>query len=172
MSSTDDNEPFGRRIVLKVPSYMPELQEELLQYPENQWTKRMLQLANLGVMYLRFNSGATEIAPRPSKPAQQKPAAMPTDTLAAAAQSATPAADNADPLPQKETEPAELQVQPTLAAKGAVEPVIESRPAPHAAPLEPAQAQAQAHAPATPPVTAPAPIAPRRSLRKPPQMTD
>lgn len=170
MSSTDDNEPFGRRIVLKVPSYMPELREELLQYPENQWTKRMLQLANLGLMYARFNAGATEVAPRPSKPAQMKPAPIPSVTPAAAAQPATPAAENAAPLPQQEIEPAELQVQPTLAAKGAVEPVMESRPVTQAAPLEPAQVQVPA--PATPPVAAPAPTAPRRSIRKPPQMTD
>jgi len=77
MSSADDKDPFSRRIVFKVPTYMPELREELLQYAENERTKRILQLANLGLMYARANVPNQEIASKSPKPVQPKSAPKP-----------------------------------------------------------------------------------------------
>lgn len=47
---TDDNvKTPERRIVLKVPAYMPKLKEELAKYPENCHGKRLLVLAAIGL---------------------------------------------------------------------------------------------------------------------------
>jgi hypothetical protein len=43
---------LDKRIVLKVPVYMPELRNELSKYPENCRAKRLLQLASIGLLMI------------------------------------------------------------------------------------------------------------------------
>jgi hypothetical protein len=71
MPSQEESE-FDRRIVFKIPEYMPELRDELLKYPPNQRSKRMLQLACLGLMssITSKSVGKTE-SPTPSKKSEK-----------------------------------------------------------------------------------------------------
>lgn len=45
-----DEIELGKRITLRIPAHMPELRRELDQFPEGFHTKRLLVLANLGLM--------------------------------------------------------------------------------------------------------------------------
>lgn len=63
--SDENKAPFDKRLILKVPEYMPELREELSNYEEKFWTKRLLHLANLGLATLQARPGTTSQQPPP-----------------------------------------------------------------------------------------------------------
>lgn len=61
MTDDKDKSP-DKRIVLKVPVYMPELKDDLGKYPENCRAKRILQLASIGLLVQQGRMGAVGIA--------------------------------------------------------------------------------------------------------------
>lgn len=133
MSGTEDIE-FERRIVTKVPEYMPELREELMKYPQNVRSKRLLQLAYaqvIGATALQLGgvSGA-DATPSPaaaSKPAQTKQATRPAITP-----KPTEGSDSSKsaPAPAKEIQTGEALNQAVETANPSL--VSEEAPAPEA----------------------------------------
>ena len=97
MSASKEKDRFAEhRVVFKVPEYMSELREELMTLPENLWSKRILQLALIGLTITKMG-GAT--APQmatstskgtgksrsvPTKSAPQQSAVEPAQTPAPA----------------------------------------------------------------------------------------
>lgn len=136
---------FDRRLVFKIPEYMPELREELAKYPQNQRAKRMLQLAYLGMMSLAGKEVTVKepqrSSPRP-KPERVKvhddhkvEAGTPTDAhhqelnnstpSASVAQQETDRNDGALEDGSSEIKPAVVQPEPTPATAHTSELVID-----------------------------------------------
>lgn len=95
MSASKEKDRFAEhRVVFKVPEYMSELREELMTLPENLWSKRILQLALIGLTITKMggatapqmatstSKGAGKTKSVPTKSAPQQSAVEPAQTPA------------------------------------------------------------------------------------------
>lgn len=142
MSESKVKDRFAEhRVVFKVPEYMSELREELMSLPENQWSKRILHLALIGLTVSKVG-GAVNTAPAtitPSKGAGKSPAST-TKTAQTIAPEPYPVAAKEETLPVAAQAPspaleAQVEALKPLTA-GAVEHQDAASPPEIASPIE------------------------------------
>lgn len=129
MSASKEKDRFAEhRVVFKVPEYMSELREELMTLPENLWSKRILQLALIGLTITKMGGAtAPQMATTTSKGAG-KTKSVPTKS--APQQSAVEPAQTLAPAPAPVTVPAEAPQKAVVVTSAPPSPIEEMEEVP------------------------------------------